>query len=333
MQETAKRLVESFLASKSKRTHDAYRDDLQDFMAFVKATDMDQAASLLLGRGHGEANALALAWKSAMLDPNRKGLTARHKAGPLASSTVSRRLSALRSLIECANLLGLVPWTLKVRNPKVEPYRDTRGPGKEGVQKLLNEVGKRDDAKGVRDTAIIRLGYDLGPRRFEMVDLDLEHVDLAGSRIALVAKGNPESRWRTLPEETRDALAAWIEARGNAPGPLFTSFDHDPSSRGKRLWGNSIRRMLAKLGTAVEVRVTPHGLRHASATEALDVTGGDVRKVKAHTRHEKVETVMIYDDARRDFAGEVARLVAKGVTHRRRKPEEPKAKDGSAWSS
>jgi integrase/recombinase XerC len=91
--------------------------------------------------------------------------------------------------------------------------------------------------------------------------------------------------------------------------------------------------MLAKLGTAVDVRVTPHGLRHASTTEALDLTGGDVRRVKAHTRHQKVETVMIYDDARRDFAGEVAKLVAKGVRHRRRKPEEPGASTESGNGS
>jgi hypothetical protein len=35
-----------------------------------------------------------------------------------------------------------------------------------------------------------------------------------------------------------------------------------------------------------------------------------VRTVQRFSRHAKVETVMLYDDARRDGAGEVARLVA-----------------------
>jgi integrase len=59
-------------------------------------------------------------------------------------------------------------------------------------------------------------------------------------------------------------------------------------------------------------RVSPHGLRHAAITEALDLTGGDVRAVQRFSRHRDVRVLNIYDDCREDLAGQVARLVAGG---------------------
>jgi integrase/recombinase XerC len=51
-------------------------------------------------------------------------------------------------------------------------------------------------------------------------------------------------------------------------------------------------------------------LRHAAITEALDVTGGDVRRVQKFSRHRDVRTLTTYDDNRTDMAGEVAKMVA-----------------------
>jgi integrase/recombinase XerC len=56
--------------------------------------------------------------------------------------------------------------------------------------------------------------------------------------------------------------------------------------------------------------VRPHGLRHAAITHALDVAGGDVRRVAKFSRHRDLRTLTIYDDNRTDLAGEVAALVA-----------------------
>ncbi len=54
----------------------------------------------------------------------------------------------------------------------------------------------------------------------------------------------------------------------------------------------------------------PHGLRHAAITEALDLLGGDVRRVQRFSRHRDVRVLNAYDDNRQDLAGEVARIVA-----------------------
>jgi integrase/recombinase XerC len=44
-------------------------------------------------------------------------------------------------------------------------------------------------------------------------------------------------------------------------------------------------------------------------TRALDLAHGDVRKVKRFSRHAKLETLLRYDDNRRDEAGAIAKLL------------------------
>jgi integrase/recombinase XerC len=68
--------------------------------------------------------------------------------------------------------------------------------------------------------------------------------------------------------------------------------------------------MIRGLGADLGIKVWPHGLRHAAITEALDLTGGDVRKVKRFSRHRDLQTLVVYDDNRVDLGGEVARKVA-----------------------
>ena len=65
---SAARLVAAFLAGRKPETIKAYRADLEDFQAFVRAPTLDQAASLLLARGQGEANALVLAYRTHLMD-------------------------------------------------------------------------------------------------------------------------------------------------------------------------------------------------------------------------------------------------------------------------
>jgi integrase/recombinase XerC len=114
----------------------------------------------------------------------------------------------------------------------------------------------------------------------------------------------------SLNERTRDALADWIAVRGPEPGPLFVRLDN---GRGDccldRLTGDSVNRMVRRAAkdAGIERPVRAHGLRHQGITRALDLTDGDVRKVKKFSRHAKYETLAMYDDNRQDEAGKIAR--------------------------
>ncbi len=290
------RLADAFLAGRNERTLRAYAADLRDFAGFLGLADVHGAAARLLGNGQGEANGMALAYRADLM------------ARGLAAATVNRRLAALRSLVKMARTLGLIPWSLDVDGLKAAAYLDTRGPGRTGVRALLHSLDANDAPKAHRDRAILRLLYDCGLRRGEVVGLDVEHVDLAGGRVWILGKGRTGREAVTLPDPTAAALRSWLAVHPRCAGPLFVNFDR--AGKGDRLTGTSVHRIVRAAGDNLGLKVRPHGLRHAAITAALDATGGDVRKVAQFSRHRDVRVLTRYDDARADFGGEVARLVA-----------------------
>jgi integrase/recombinase XerC len=56
--------------------------------------------------------------------------------------------------------------------------------------------------------------------------------------------------------------------------------------------------------------MSPHRVRHSSITAALEVSGGNVRKVQRLSRHAKLDTLMIYNDNRQNLQGEISGLLA-----------------------
>jgi integrase/recombinase XerC len=206
-------LVEAFLSGRNARTLRAYRQDLEAFRSFVGSDSIEQVVQFLVSQPHGDANRIALGYKASLVEQG------------LQAATVNRRLAALRAVVKLARLLGLVPWSLEIENLPNQPYRDTRGPGGPGVRRLLAVLDGRPGAKGARDLAILRLLYDLGLRRSEVVELDLADVDLEAGRVAVRGKGRTQKVSLSLPAATAAALARWLALRGAAAGPLFTNFD------------------------------------------------------------------------------------------------------------
>lgn len=290
-----KALVASFLSGKNALTLKAYSQDLLRFAAFVGCAELVDAAQLLLSKSQGQANALVLSYKTHLEEKQ------------LSPATINRRLAAIKSLLKLARLVGLCSFTLEVGGVEAETLRDTRGPGKEGVEKLLAFVGKHTDKKSKRDFAILHLLYGCALRRGEVVSLDLEHIESGASAVWILGKARKQRQRVTLPDKARDALKAWMEVRGEEPGPLFVALD--TAAYGKRLTGDGLCRVIQKIGKKAGVSVKPHGLRHAAITRALDVTNGDIRKVRQFSRHKSHDLLIKYDDNRKDFAKEISELV------------------------
>jgi len=297
-------LLDLFLSGRRERTIRAYKADLADFMKFLQVVSIQESAVRFLKGSHGQANALAYSYRGYLINRG------------LQPSTINRRLSALRSLAKLARTVGLIPWSVDVENVRGWQYRDTRGPGREGYRELLVGADAEREPMRSRDIAILHLLYDLALKRESVSLLDMDDVDVEDGVIAVSVKGREEQEIRTLPDETRAVIRQWIAVRGDHPGPVFVNFDRARKGDG-RLSGTSIYRIVSGLGKRVGVTARPHGLRHAAITEALDLTGGDVRAVARFSGHRKIETLMIYDDNRQDIAGDVARLVASNTSVRK----------------
>ena len=290
-------LLAVFLAGKSPVTVEAYRRDLIGFTEFLDADAIENAARRLIQGGHGQANLIGIQYRAHLL------------ALKLAPATVNRRLTALRSLVTLARTLGMVGWSLEVPGVSALTYKDTRGPGVGGLRKLLAEARDQRPEKAARDVAVVMLLFGLALRRAEVVSLDLGHWDQANRALSALGKGNLDRISMTVPAAVSSALTAWLAVRGEVTGPLFTSFDRASKGSG-RLTGDGVFRLVRALGRRTGLEIRPHGLRHAAVTAALDLTGGDVRSVAKFSRHAAIETVLRYDDARTDRAGQIAEQVA-----------------------
>jgi integrase/recombinase XerC len=282
----------------------AYDAALADFGRFVGIPDASGAVELLLGLVHGQANALVLSYRHHL---EQRGLR---------PASIATRLAALRSLVKLGRQLGVVSWSLDVESPKVQSYRDTSGPGLDGWTRMLALALADRECRGpvaLRDLAILRLLYDLGLRRGEVVALDAASVDLAGRLVSVLGKGRGDPEELTLADPTWRALAAWLDWRGFDPGPLFVRLDPASGLEGAgRLTSKSVYQLVRLLAQRAGLQriVSPHRVRHTAITRVLVLSGGDVPGAQRFSRHSDPRTLMIYDDRRRDRGGELSKLLA-----------------------
>ncbi len=286
---------EHFLKRRTANTLDAYRKDLRALCGWKGWTAAELAGQLLASRA--SANALCLEWLEHMKD--------------LAPATQARRLSTLRGFVVVARQLGVVEWTLDIEGPKVQPYRDTRGPGGVVAQQMIDACGP--GLKGLRDYALLLVALTLGLRRFEIAELCTERLDRAGSRVLVKGKGGKWA-WAPLPVETLQAIDAWMSAWAAAHGSPADSRVF--RSLSKKRWGQPLKPktvwdVVSALGDKVGVKVWPHGIRHTAITSFLDETDGNVRAAQGFARHSNVQTTMRYDDNRQDLARDGAESLAK----------------------
>lgn len=316
---SGERIVRAFLAGKKPATLRAYRRALEDFRKFTRHKTINRAAAELLASDPGPANETALEYRHELQE--RK----------LSPATVNLRLAALRSLVKLARKLGMVTWALEVDNMPVEAYRDTAGPGLAGVIAIFRAVKGRTP-KAKRDRAILRMFYDLGLRRAEVVGLDVTdlHFNGEGATVEVIGKGKMQSRKFSLPAATRAALELWLKVHPTGTGALFRNFD--PAHKGDgRLTADGVYLLVRTYGAAAGVTVRPHGLRHTSITEAVKAAtaaGIGLDEVLQFSRHKNLKTLMIYRDRERNVHGQLAELVSAKAPGRRG-PKRPPAKRGA----
>jgi site-specific recombinase XerD len=201
-----------------------------------------------------------------------------------------------------------------VKGSKEEPTGRALASGE--ILALLDTCLADPSPAGYRDAAVIALLYACGPRRAELVGLDLADVHIAEEngeqwgKLTVRGKGNKE---RSLPVAggALDALQDWLIVRGDAAGPLFV-----PINKGgvlaldRRLTSQAIYDLLAKRGAAAKLAdFSPHDLRRTFISDLLD-KGADIATVQKLAGHAQVTTT-----ARYDRRGERAKRKAVSLLH------------------
>jgi integrase/recombinase XerC len=228
----------------------------------------------------------------------------------LAPATINRRLSAIKSLIAYCFRCGHSEFTLEaMKLEKNKGYRDTSGIDAIAFKKLLDTCDR--SVLGLRDFAILSLLWANALRRTEVCKCNIGDFDAELKSLRIFGKGRGnQSENVLLGEMTRDAISVYLGTRsGGGDAPLFVA--HKAGYEGRRLSTNSIYNIVHNRAASAGIskKMSPHRIRHSAITTALDVTGGDVRRVQKLSRHSNLNTLMIYDDNRRNAQGEITDLL------------------------
>jgi site-specific recombinase XerD len=162
-----------------------------------------------------------------------------------------------------------------------------------------------DDLPGLRDKALLLVGFAAALRRSEIVALDVEHVRLNGVlRITLTrSKTDQEGQGitKTIPRLADQelcpvrALRAWLDAAGIASGPVFRSVNRW-GKVGKRLSAYDVARIVKRRAEAAGLdarMLAGHSLRAGFATTAA-LAGLDPIAIAEVTGHRNLDTLRRY---------------------------------------
>jgi integrase/recombinase XerC len=221
-------------------------------------------------------------------------VSALHEAG-YAKTSVARRLASLRTFYKFAQREGLAD-----SNP-AKPLRNPRPDRKLPHFLSTDEIGRllvappATTPAGLRDRAILETMYSAGLRVSECVGMNDGDLDLTESIVRIRGKGRRE-RLAPIGSFATKALQRWLKVRQlskketkSALSPIFTN------KFGRRLTTRSVHRMLLKYlkTSGLDLRTTPHTLRHSFATHLLD-RGADIRSVQELLGHKSLVTTQIY---------------------------------------
>lgn len=150
---------------------------------------------------------------------------------------------------------------------------------------------------GIRDRAMLHLGFAAGLRVSELVSLQRSDVMLHPSpAVHVLGKGRKE---RCLPlwKQTAADLRSWLGIRGDIPGveAFFLNARRNPMTRSgfSYLLRKHVSSAKAICPSLVGKHVSPHVLRHTCALTILRATG-DVRKVALWLGHADMQTTQAY---------------------------------------
>lgn len=166
------------------------------------------------------------------------------------------------------------------------------------------------DIGGLRDRAVILMGYAGAFRRSELVALDLEDLTWEQTHvIATVRHGKTGARRVCIKRGCNGAatcpvrtLRAWIDASGITSGPLFRSLRYRKAGDQvleQRLCDGSVSSIIKDAAAAAGLdnaeTYAGHSMRRGWVTTAIR-SQAEERNIMRHTGHESVVTMRRYND-------------------------------------
>ena len=210
-----------------------------------------------------------------------------------SAATISRNIASIKALYHYLLKERLVneDASEKLKAPKIEK-KLPEVLSTEDVVKLL-EQPKADNAKEIRDKAMLELLYATGIRVSELIALKISDINMQLGFI--VCKDASKERVIPFGSEAKKALSRYMEGtreamiHDSASGYLFANCSGEPMSR-QGFW-KLIKSYAKKAGITADI--TPHTLRHSFAAHLVE-NGADLRSVQEMMGHSDIATTQKY---------------------------------------
>jgi integrase/recombinase XerD len=283
MQETINSFLQHLVVEKgfSPNTLEAYRNDLNQFMEYVRA-------KVPSPNGAGTWSQVDMKLLTEYVFDLRGKKSYR-------DSTAARKVAAIKSFFGFLLQEGLLD---------KDPSETLTGPRpgrtlpkyltEDEVNRLLEETKKESSPEGQRDYAILEMLYATGLRVSELVSLNQDDLNLKEGYVRCIGKGSKE-RLAHIHPQAAGALEHYIK---NARHKLLGDSKDKAlflNRRGERLTRQWIWAILKASARKANIKkpLTPHILRHSFATHMLR-GGAPLRHVQEMLGHASITTTQIY---------------------------------------
>lgn len=214
---------------------------------------------------------------------------------PLKKQTQFYHLIALRSFLKYLAKRDIPTLAAEKVELGKMPSRELEVVEPEELERLL--VAPRGNAPAAfRDRAILELFFSTGLRVSELAGLKREHINLSRDEFSVRGKGD-KIRIVFISGRAKHALKKYLEQRADTDEALFvrTQKGIAKSDEDLHLTPRSIQRLIRRYAVhaGISKKITPHGLRHAFATDLLR-NGADLRSVQQLLGHAQITTTQIY---------------------------------------
>jgi len=235
-------------------------------------------------------------------------LAADHKPASL-----TRKLTSISKAHEAAGVPSPATMQNAVVSETMKGIRRSLGTDQPGKEPLLTaDVIAMLDALdegllGVRDRALLLMGYSGGLRRSELANLDINDVTETEDGLVIRvrrSKTDPEGKGATVALPYGSAAAtcpvrsyrSWIGTACVTAGPVFRAVDRHGRVAPGRLDAGSIARIVKRAAAAAGLdptRYAGHSLRAGFATQAF-LNGAAEVSIMRQTRHKSLATLRKY---------------------------------------
>jgi integrase len=254
-------------AAKAPATLKAYRNDWHDFESWCRAHQLPSLPST----------------------PETVALYIADRASTLASGTITRRLTSITKAHQAAGFTNSPATTRHfVVGETLKGIRRTIGTAQHGKAPLLSAdirrivAARREDLIGLRDAAIVLVGFAGGFRRSELALINICDIKFSADGVVVNVRKSKTDQdgagrevglpFGSIPDTCPVcALRKWLDRAGITEGPVFRSVARYGHVSRRGLHKDSIGKLLKRAASRAGLKVDElggHSLRAGCVTQA-----------------------------------------------------------------